>query len=222
MWGALFMADSVRMDLRDLGAEAWVLWQPDWNVIAFDAEGGAPHLEKQFYALAQYTRFIRPGFQIISAGGAYNTLAAYSAASKRLVLVSTNWEKVTAKDLDLSAFRGLPSSVTLYRTTADEATQSATRRAFRFHRSPTSSTRCRRDPSRPTSSTASRYCKIPRPTASSYYIVSDATNLGLNVIRRMPAKVCRADCIGRVFERLRPSQPLRDAVPSRRSASARQ
>ena len=121
MWGALFMADSVRMDLRDLGAEAWVLWQPDWNVIAFDPKGGAPHPKKQFYALAQYSRFIRPGFQIISAGGAYNTLAAYSPASKRLVLVSTNWDAATSNDLDLGAFAGIPSSAAIYRTTADEA-----------------------------------------------------------------------------------------------------
>jgi hypothetical protein len=115
------MADSVRMDLRDLGAEAWVLWQPDWNVMAFDPKGGAPQPKKQFYALAQYTRFIRPGFQIISAGGAYNTLAAYSPALKRLVLVSTNWDTVTTNDLDLSAFYGLPSSAAVYRTTANEA-----------------------------------------------------------------------------------------------------
>ncbi|HEY6371449.1 MAG TPA: glycoside hydrolase [Candidatus Sulfotelmatobacter sp.] len=120
MWGALFMADTVRMDLRDLGAEAWVLWQPDWNVIAFDPKGGAPHLQKQYYVFAQYTRFIRPGFQIISAGGAYNTLAAYSAAS-RLVLVSTNWDAATSNDLDLSAFAGLPSSAAVYRTTSDES-----------------------------------------------------------------------------------------------------
>jgi hypothetical protein len=78
MWGALFMADTMRMDLRDLGAENWVLWQPDWGVILFDPNGGAPQLKKQFYAIAQYSRFIRPGFQIISAGGAYYTLAAYS------------------------------------------------------------------------------------------------------------------------------------------------
>ena len=119
MWGALFMADSVRMDLRDLGAEAWVLWQPDWNVIGFDPQGGLPLLKKQFYALAQYTRFIRPGFQIVSAGGAYHTLAAYSTSAKRLVLVSTNWDVVTPNDLDLSAFAHIPSSVTVYRTTAD-------------------------------------------------------------------------------------------------------
>jgi O-glycosyl hydrolase len=121
MWGALFMADSIRMDLRDMDAEAWVLWQPDWSVIAFDPKGGAPHLEKQFYALAQYTRFIRPGFQIISAGGAYNTLAVYSPASKRLVLVSTNWDAPSSNDFDLSAFEGLPLSAAVYRTTADQS-----------------------------------------------------------------------------------------------------
>jgi O-glycosyl hydrolase len=120
MWGALFMADSIRMDLRDMGAESWVLWQPDWGVIAFDPKGGEPQLEKQYYALAQYTRFIRPGSQIISAGGAYNTLAAYSHSSKRLVLVSTNWDATGFNDLDLSAFRGVPASVTMYRTSGDQ------------------------------------------------------------------------------------------------------
>lgn len=120
MWGALFMADSIRMDLRDMGAESWVLWQPDWNVIAFDPKGREPQLEKQYYVLAQYTRFIRPGFQIISAGGAYNTLAAYSHSSKRLVLVSTNWDRAALDDLDLSGFSRLPASVTMYRTSADE------------------------------------------------------------------------------------------------------
>jgi hypothetical protein len=55
MWGALFMANSIRMDLRDLGVEAWVLWQPDWEVIRFDPQSGAPQLRKQYHALAQYT-----------------------------------------------------------------------------------------------------------------------------------------------------------------------
>ena len=123
MWGALFMADSIRMDLRDLGAEAWVLWQPDWEVIGFDPQGGAPILKKQYYAIAQYTRFIRPGFQIISAGGAYDTLAAYSTASKRLVLVTTNSTDTPGEDhLDLAAFTGVPSLASVYRTTAEPAT----------------------------------------------------------------------------------------------------
>jgi O-glycosyl hydrolase len=119
MWGALFMADSVRMDLRDLGVEAWVLWQPDWEVIRFDPKGGAPQLKKQYYALAQYSRFIRPGFHIISAGGAYDTLAAYSPAERRLVLVTTNRDAPGEDDLDLTAFAGLPAAVKAYRTTSD-------------------------------------------------------------------------------------------------------
>ncbi|MBV9562681.1 MAG: hypothetical protein JOY90_19910 [Bradyrhizobium sp.] len=113
------MADSIRMDLRDLRAEAWVLWQPDWEVIRFDPNGGPPQLQKQYYALAQYTRFIRPGFQIISAGGAYDTLAAYSPALKRLVLVTTNRDAPGKDDLDLTPFAGLPAQVTAYRTTSD-------------------------------------------------------------------------------------------------------
>jgi O-glycosyl hydrolase len=121
MWGALFMADTVRVDLRDMGAEAWVMWQPDWDVIAFDANGGGARPLKQYYALAQYTRFIRPGFQIISAGGAYHTLAAYSLAVRRLVLVTTNWDTATKNDLDLGAFTGIPSSIRVYRSTAEEA-----------------------------------------------------------------------------------------------------
>jgi O-glycosyl hydrolase len=119
MWGALFMADSIRMDLRDLRVEAWLLWQPDWEVIGFDPGGGAPQPKKQYYALAQYSRFIRPGFQIVSVGGAYSTLAAYSPASKRLVLVTTNWDQPGEDDLDLTAFAGLPAAVTAYRTTSD-------------------------------------------------------------------------------------------------------
>jgi galactan endo-1,6-beta-galactosidase len=121
MSGALFMGDSMRMDLRDLGAEAWILWQPDWEVITFDPRGGEPQLKKQYYAVAQYSRFIRPGFQIISAGGAYHTLAAYWHASKRLVLVTTNWDMPGRNDLDLTAFSGSSRSVQVYRTTADTA-----------------------------------------------------------------------------------------------------
>ena len=120
MWGALFIADSIRVDLRDLGAEAWVQWQTNFNVVSVDPKTGGPHLKKQFYTLAQYTRFIRPGFQVISAGGAYNTLAAYSPSAKRLVLVSTNWDTASWNDLDLTAFERLPSAATAYRTTQDD------------------------------------------------------------------------------------------------------
>jgi O-glycosyl hydrolase len=115
---ALYMADTIRADLRDLGAEAWMFWQTDWGVIKFN--GNQPTPQKQYYTIAQYCRFIRPGFTIVSAGAAQNTLAAYSSAAKRLVLVSTNDDSNTiTNNLDLTAFNGLPKIVTIYRTTDD-------------------------------------------------------------------------------------------------------
>lgn len=182
MWGALFMADSIRMDLRDLGVEAWVLWQPDWEVIRFDPNAGAPSLKKQYYALAQYSRFIRHGFQIISAGGAYNTLAAYSSTSKRLVLVTTNWDTPGEDDLDLTAFAGLPGAVKVYRTTSDAQTNLREETIALFR------DRHIVDPLPPRSITTYVIDGVtPRPDASTnniegvHQVVSQGTHLCLNI-----------------------------------------
>ena len=122
IWGALWMADTIRQDLRDMNARAWVFWQADWNVIAF-ADGHTPKPLKQYYAMAQYTDFIRPGFQVIAVD-APDTLAAYSAASHRLVLVATNWDSSKPVDYDLGGFSGT-TTATVVRTTADADTNLA-------------------------------------------------------------------------------------------------
>jgi O-glycosyl hydrolase len=130
MDGAMWMARQIRVALRDMRAEAWILWQPDWNIIDFNS--GHPKPMRQYFAIAQYSNFIRPGYQIISSG-ADNTLAAYSRADRRLVLVATN-SIVSAlgatglialqpsavglvNDYDLSAFVLSKQTVRVYRTT---------------------------------------------------------------------------------------------------------
>jgi O-glycosyl hydrolase len=119
MWGALYMASSIRTALRDLGAEVWCFWQPDWGVI--DARSGRPRPLRQFYAMAQYTRFIRPGFMVLSSQGD-NTLAALSPDGRRLVLVATNWSGEDAvEDIDLSQFHRPGAAVAVYRTAEDPA-----------------------------------------------------------------------------------------------------
>src|ERR1700681_4966233 len=108
--------------LKEYKSLAQKLHKPVWMSelgCCFPGQGDGTEMWGAFYALAQYTRFIRPGFRIISAGGAYNTLAAYSSSAKQLVLVSTNWDAVTRNDLDLSAFATNPSSAAVYRTTVD-------------------------------------------------------------------------------------------------------
>ena len=72
-----------------------------------------------------------------------------------LCLSSTNWEKPTVNDVDLSAFARLPSSASVI--ARQQLRQSiCNKEVFRFHRSPTSPMSCQRDPLQPMSSTVSR------------------------------------------------------------------
>lgn len=117
IWGALRMATAIRRALRELGAEVWCFWQPDWGII--DAASGHPRLLRQFYAIAQYTRFIRPGFTVLASEGD-DTLAALSPDGRKLVLVATNEQDQNAiADFDLTQFHTSGAAVAVYRTTAD-------------------------------------------------------------------------------------------------------
>lgn len=116
MGGALSMANAIRTALRVLGAEVWCFWQPGWGVI--DARDGHPRPLRQFFAIAQYTRFIRPGFTVLSSQG--DTLAALSPDGRRLVLVATNGGGEGAvHDIDLTAFHRPGAAVAIYRTAED-------------------------------------------------------------------------------------------------------
>jgi O-glycosyl hydrolase len=123
MWGALYMAASIQSALRELGAEVWCFWQTDWGVI--DLKGGHPRPLKQFYTIAQFTRFIRPGFTVLSSRGE-NTLAAMSPDRRRLVLVAINrGDADEREDFDLGAFHRPGAAVAVYRTTADPSSNLA-------------------------------------------------------------------------------------------------
>ena len=123
MAGALSMAAAIQSALNQLRAEVWCFWQTDWGVI--DVDSGRPRPLKQFYAIAQYTRFIRPGFVVLS-GGADNWVAAMSPDRRRLVLVAINRDEAErATDFDLGAAGRPGAAVAVYRTTADASTNLA-------------------------------------------------------------------------------------------------
>lgn len=97
----LTMAKRIRDDLTDLGAQAWIYWQ------VVDSAGGwgflynplvAPTrsgyttsytINKKFYVMGQFSKFIRPGYRIIAVNDT-NTVAAYNPANSTLVLVTVN------------------------------------------------------------------------------------------------------------------------------------
>lgn len=121
-------------------ATAWVFWQPvddnwpmenvdenwglllgDYNYDGSQGDSYQPYrTTKKYYAYGQYSKFIRPGFQMIGINHD-DTVAFVNWDSERLVLVTTNHNSVAdSRTYDLSAFDTVGSSVQVYRTSANE------------------------------------------------------------------------------------------------------
>ncbi len=129
MGPGLQLAGQIRRDMTDLRPAAWVYWQAveneggnNWGFIhaTFTGLGEDYWLTKQYYVMAQHSRFIRPGWRVLAADD-MNTLAAYDAASGTLALVYTNAAAGAANvAFDLSRFGALPRAAALYRTSPTE------------------------------------------------------------------------------------------------------
>jgi len=100
------LAQQIAIDFKTLRPEAWVYWQavenvngPDnFGLMAVDSLSTGNNLVNthRYTALAHYSRFIRPGYWILStndlnqAGGSSFTIAAMSPDRTRIVLVTTD------------------------------------------------------------------------------------------------------------------------------------
>ncbi|MEV3986886.1 glycoside hydrolase [Nonomuraea sp. NPDC049758] len=129
----LELATRVTNDLSYVGANGWLYWQAVedssrgsgpgyWGLIQAPLDGSAQtyDLQKQFYTLGQYSKFIKPGYKIIDAGNG-KSVAAFDPVSHKLVLVTYN---DTAESLpvnfDLSRFTTTGVSAQGWRTSATE------------------------------------------------------------------------------------------------------
>jgi O-glycosyl hydrolase len=125
---ALTLASQIRIDLTELRPSAWVYWQAveheggnNWGFIHadFGSATGAHWMTKQYYAMAQYCTFIRPGYRIVQVGD-MQTLAAYDPDGRKLVLVHDNAGPETQISVDLSLFGPVTAPVAAYRTSPTE------------------------------------------------------------------------------------------------------
>lgn len=120
MDSALKLSNKIATDLQYMRPQAWVYWQAveeqstGYGLIQvpkFDSPG-TPTLTKQFSAMAQYSRFIKPGDDILTtqtrdatpSGDPKDTLtvAAYDPQANSIVLVSTNTDTSFGKSVDRS------------------------------------------------------------------------------------------------------------------------
>jgi O-glycosyl hydrolase len=121
---AMWSADLILRDLREMRANAWLDWQAAgggiWGVIDYTRSNQTSRMNKKGYAYAQFSRFIRPGSTLIASDNA-NTLAALVPASGSLVLVAVNTGASSVNyAFDLSRFQVLPQSAQVYRTSANQ------------------------------------------------------------------------------------------------------
>lgn len=139
MGSALWIAEKIIDDINSLSPSAWVMWQVIDNHISDEGYNGnkdtgmvnlqggfwgaavADHnrekiiLTQKYYAIGQFTRYIRPGATIIHCGDA--SLAAYDEERQELAIVVIN---SSDKDLycqfNLSAFDKVGKEVKVVRT----------------------------------------------------------------------------------------------------------
>ena len=145
MGAALWLANRIILDLNGLKSSSWILWQVIDNHICKDGYDGkqdsgmvdlnsgywgvavADHdnvdiiLTQKYYAFGQFSRYIRPGYTLISSSD--NSIAAYDSNGKKLVIVATNTAGSDKTiDFNLSSFSAVGSNVNVIRTSGSVST----------------------------------------------------------------------------------------------------
>lgn len=139
MGAALWLAQRIIDDCNGLNCSAWILWQTIdshicadgfngnkdkgmidlrngyWGLAVADHDNDNIVLTKKYYALGQFSRYIRPGYTMLKSSE--STLAAYDTLNNCLVMVSINTSPDSErKYFDLSQFDEIGRTVQVIRT----------------------------------------------------------------------------------------------------------
>jgi O-glycosyl hydrolase len=122
------VSDRIITDLREMKSTAWIDWQlaadgsPTWGLIVGEYSNIQNPVTRaiSYYVRAQYSRYLKPGYRIISSS-AFNSIAALSPDESELVIVVSNKELMNQTfNFDLSKFDGF-GRVKQIRTRAQES-----------------------------------------------------------------------------------------------------
>jgi len=114
------LASNLNLDMRWLHPTVWCYWQAfdsgGWGLIQSNpGDNWYGPANPKWFVLAQYSRHIRPGMKIID-GGEGNTITAYDATAKKLVIVTTNYGTAQWINYDLSKFTTVSGPITRWDT----------------------------------------------------------------------------------------------------------
>lgn len=126
MTSVMELANRIIQDLRILRPAAWIYWQAvedegannNWGFIHADfVHEETYERTRQYYAMLNFSRFIRPGSRIIITP-TDQSIAAYDESSKRLtIVVQNNQEQAENIVFDLTGFTWIRQKAEIYETT---------------------------------------------------------------------------------------------------------
>ncbi|MBR4348815.1 MAG: glycosyl hydrolase [Fibrobacter sp.] len=116
---ALWMANVIIQDLRDMHAEAWIDWQigdpaENWRSLALNHSKQTFTPNARYYMHAAFSRFIRPGSRIIDSDNG-NTLAALTPDGALVLIVRNSGSSDVKYNFDLSEFVKIGTSAKVVR-----------------------------------------------------------------------------------------------------------
>ena len=123
----LQLARRIREDIVEKRAQAWIYWQfadnaGAWGLVnnRLDGRDTRYRLTRKFHVMAQFSRFIRPGCQIIEADDG-DSLAAYDNVRQQLVIVTVN-DRATSRTVTfkLNGARTAAANAASHRTSQQE------------------------------------------------------------------------------------------------------
>ena len=144
MGAAIWFGEKIISDMNSLTPAAWVMWQAIdkhicaegylgrqdsgmidintgyWGLAVADHDNDDIILTQKYYTMGQFTRYIRPGYTLISTGD--DSIAAYNDADGTLVVVAIN-PKASDRtfNFDLSQFETFGRRVNAIRTSGSVA-----------------------------------------------------------------------------------------------------
>ena len=116
---ALWMANVIIQDLRDMKAEAWVDWQiadpaENWRSIKADHKKQSFSYMPRYYMHAAFSRYIRPGSRIIDSDNG-NTVAALRPDGALVIVVRNSGSSDVKYNFDLTKFDKIGTSAKVVR-----------------------------------------------------------------------------------------------------------
>lgn len=123
----LLLARRIRNDIVEKNAAAWIYWQfadsaGAWGLVnnRLDGRDSRYRLTRKFHVMAQFSRFIRPGSQIIHVAD-NDSLGAYDALQRQLIVAAINDQRAARSvTYALNGIRSGAAFVTSYRTSQQE------------------------------------------------------------------------------------------------------